>query len=228
MLSKYYKNFLEFYKHFYELVEEIPFGNSNFQNQFFVIWYEHSNPRVYRAAALYISSKLEALLETYYNLKKQNIDIELLKREIAKLEAEKPENYDLLIEKKKLEIEEKNARLIHLEKLIKDAIVEIESLWPIIAEMWKITRAEFEAAEEEHYRKKMKFELENPNWYIQSLLIMDKRPFEKIINENEWNAKNLELKFKDVEEFIKKVNEELIREQLLKNTLETNETTWQN
>jgi hypothetical protein len=141
-VSKIFNNILN-------LVEEIPFGNSDFQNRLVIVNNELSPHRAYRHSALRIIDRLQALNECYYNLKKISIEIKKLER---KLENEQDELERELIQ---IEIDQKKSSLPYTQKLIKDAIQEIESLYPIIEKIGKMSREEFEACEKKHFETKL-------------------------------------------------------------------------
>jgi len=133
---------------FMEIVEEVPFGNSDFQNRFAVVDCEDSPHRAYRHAALRISDRLRALMECYYNLREKNIELAKLKRQLEK------EEDDLEKELIMLKIEKTESEMPYLRKLIKDAVQEINSLLPIIRAVGKMTRSQFESMEKEHFERK--------------------------------------------------------------------------
>jgi len=135
--------------HVLDLVEEVPFGNSDFQNRLVIVDNEMSPHRAYRHAALRIIDRLNALNECYYNLRKTSIEIKKLERKL--LEETDPLEKELI----EIEIEQKKSTLPYTQKLIKDAIREIESLYPIIENIGKLSREEFEKLEKQHFKNKL-------------------------------------------------------------------------
>lgn len=131
-----------------EYVAEIPFENSDFQNQHSVINMEMSPHRAYRHAAIRIKSKIMALNECHFDLRKKAIEIKKLERSLS------TETDELERELLQIRIEEIRSVLPYIKKLTNDAIAEIRSLEPIVLSMGKLSRAEFEAAEKEHFEKR--------------------------------------------------------------------------
>ncbi|OGP87134.1 MAG: hypothetical protein A2031_07980 [Deltaproteobacteria bacterium RBG_19FT_COMBO_43_11] len=130
---------------------DIPFGNSAFQIQNFIINAQYTPERAYRAIGLTISTKIKALKEAYYGLKKENIDIEELQEKIADPATGK---YDKA--RAELEIEKKKENRNWGKKLVNDALAELECLYVAYKKLPKLTRAEFEAGERKHFEIKLK------------------------------------------------------------------------
>lgn len=137
-----------------ELCEEVPFGNSEFQNVTAIVNSEVTPERAYRHSALRIMNRLNALNESYFFLRESDLKIRRLDREIAKLEEERPENYDLYIEEREIQKQKILSQYPFTEKLIKDAIHEIDTLRPVVEKVGKLSREKFEKAEAEHFRLK--------------------------------------------------------------------------
>lgn len=135
-------------KNFLALVEEVPWGNSDFQNHQAIVNMELTPERAYRHASLRIMNRLQALKECYYSLRKEEIEIKKMRRrlwiELNPLERE-------IIH---LDIEQKLSNRPYTEKLIRDAIQEIRSLEPVIQSIGKLTREKFEAAEAGHFEER--------------------------------------------------------------------------
>lgn len=130
------------------LVEHVPFGNSDTQNRVAIVNDEGTPYRALRHSALRVMNRLEALRECQYTLRRREIEIKLLQRDLAS------EQDELRRELIALDIEQKRSGDAYTKKLIKDAIREIESLWPIIQARGGVTREEFELEEVEWYAKK--------------------------------------------------------------------------
>jgi hypothetical protein len=161
------------------LIEEIPFGNSDFQNRLVIVDNELSPHRAYRHAALRIINRLQALNECYYGLKKASIEIKRLER---KLSTEQDELEKELIQ---IEIEQKKNGLPYTQKLIKDAIREIESLYPIIEKIGKMSREDFEACEKKHFETKLLNLAKGKNETLITLenITKDKDLYDKVLEE---------------------------------------------
>ena len=104
------------YEQFIELIEEVPFGNSDWQNRHAIVNEEKTPARAYRHAALRIMNRLQALKELKYNKAKQDIVIRILKRDMAS------EPDELKRELIALEIEHKTSGEAYTKKLANDAI----------------------------------------------------------------------------------------------------------
>jgi len=167
-----------------KIVDEVPFGNSDFQNKTTVVNGELSPHRAYRHSSLRIINRLNALNECYYWMKENELKIKKLEREIQRLKKNKPEDYDIDIEIKKIEIDKIRSNYPYTQKLIKDAIREIKSLSPIIEKVWKLDRETFESMEEEHFKKLHKLATEIPNEHIKSLLNIDSTLYDDLVNNN--------------------------------------------
>ena len=133
---------------FIETVEEVPFGNSDWQNRQAIVNCELTPERAYRHASLRIMNRLQALSECYYSLRKEDIEVKKLERKLS------TEQDDLERELLQIEISRKASNRPYTKKLIQDAIQEIESLQPVIQSIGKLTREKFEAGEGEHFRLK--------------------------------------------------------------------------
>lgn len=166
-------------KQFINTIEEVPFGNSDFQNKTSIVNGEISPHRAYRHSALRIMNRLNALNECYYSLKENDIKIKRLEREIERLEKNQPEDYDLDIEEKIIEIEKIKSTYTYTQKLIKDAIQEINVLSPIIESVWKLDRKTFESMEENHFKL-----LSNMNEKEKYLLSLENNLFKEITQNN--------------------------------------------
>lgn len=134
---------------FVDLVAEVPFGNSDYQNRQAVVNDERTPMRAYRHAALRITNRLNALIEAYYHLRRTDVEIKQIERKI------KTEPDELEREMLQLDIDQKRALLPYTKKLITDAVLEIESLYPVIEKIGSVTRAQFEIEEGLHFSAKV-------------------------------------------------------------------------
>lgn len=143
---------------FLSLVAEVPWGNSDWQNRQAIVNMELTPERAYRHASLRIMNRLQALNESYYAIKKDNIQIERLQRRKVRLSESRNQidnpDFDLDKEEADIEINQILNRRAYQQKLVKDAIGEVESLAPIIQSIGRLTREQFEKAEAGHFKKK--------------------------------------------------------------------------
>lgn len=137
-------------KEFEEAFFDIPFGNSQFQIDNFVINSQYTPERAYRAIGLAMSAKIRALKEAHYSLEKEKIDIEELEWKIAQDSTSK---WD--VRRFKLEIEEKNENKMYIEKLINDALHELSAHYRVFKKIPRYTRGQFESGEHKHFEIKL-------------------------------------------------------------------------
>ena len=131
-----------------DLVEDVPFANSDTQNRVVIVDKEQTPCRALRHSALRIMNRLSALREYQYTKRRREIEIKILQRDMEK------EPDELKRELITLDIEHRRGDEAYERKLVKDAIREVASLWPVLQGMGKVTRDEFEAEEIAHYAEK--------------------------------------------------------------------------
>ena len=139
---------------------DIPFGNSQFQIENFIINAAHTPERAYRAIGLTMRAKIQALREAYYALKKQEVDIEEAQEKIDS-------KYHTKWEKKRalIEIEQKQEMKRDTKKLINDALAELSFLYGVFQKMPRYTREQFEAGERKYFEirlQKMALGIQGP------------------------------------------------------------------
>ena len=125
----------------------IPFGNSDFQIANFIINGAHTPQRAFRAVCLSLRDKILSLNEAYYNQLKFQVDLDELQEKIGDPATDK-------FERRRMEIdyEQKISQQRDNEKLLIDAIHEVELLYFYWQKLPHPTRAEFEAAEEDYFK----------------------------------------------------------------------------
>ena len=125
---------------------DIPFENSAFQTENFVIAGQITPDRAYRAIGLRMHKKLIAVQEALIGKEKGEIEEEELREKI-----ESP-NYNRF-EKRKFELELQKRQIYKpfTKKLLNDAIAELNILYKHFKALPKYTRAEFEAGEKRHF-----------------------------------------------------------------------------
>lgn len=145
---------------------EIPFDNSQFQNENFVLNAALTPERAYRSAALKLQNKLNALIEVGFQKRRDVIKVKQLQR---KLEVEKDDLEQELIQ---IDIDEIEAKSFHTDKLIHDAIVEANQMLEFINSHPGYTREDFEEAERGHFEKRLLQEAQGVTGAIKSLVDM--------------------------------------------------------
>ena len=125
----------------------VPFGNSDFQIANFIVNGAQTPQRAFRAVCLSLRDKILSLNESYYNQLKFQVDIDELQEKIADLATEK-------YARKRMEIdyEQKISQQRDNEKLILDAIHEVEVLYSYWKKLPHPSREEFESAEEDYFK----------------------------------------------------------------------------
>jgi hypothetical protein len=125
----------------------IPFGNSDFQIANFIVNAAQTPERAFRAVCLSLRDKILTLNETYYNQLKFKVDLDELQEKISDPATEK-------YARRRMEIdyEQKISQQRDNEKLLIDAIHEVELLYSFWQKLPHPTRAEFEAAEEDYFK----------------------------------------------------------------------------
>jgi hypothetical protein len=129
-----------------EAFYDIPFENSAFQTENFVIAAQLTPERAYRAIGLKLMKKLITVQEAILDSEKSDINVEELKEKINSSEYS-------IYEKKRFEIDIKKKHINDpfSKKLLNDAIVEINLLYKHFKSLPRYTREQFEAGEKLHY-----------------------------------------------------------------------------
>lgn len=131
-----------------ELLEKcahIPFGNSLFQDESFILNTSYTDARAVRNCGLTLSARIRALKELEFSMEKMAVDIEEIDHKLT-VEQNPFELKRLDIQKR-----EKLGGLAYTEKLTADALYEIEYLRGIMAKLPKLSRSEFEAQEKQYF-----------------------------------------------------------------------------
>lgn len=146
---------------------DIPFENSDFQNEMFVIASQITPERAYRAIGLRMNAKLRALSEAKHGRLLEDIDIEEIEEQINSGTLDKFE-----IRRKKIELSKKLENRRYTDKLINDAIKELNCLYSHFKALPKYTREQFEAAEKTHFEQRLLRQAANITGASESLINM--------------------------------------------------------
>ena len=168
---------------------DIPFGNSQFQIENFVVASQVTPERAYRAIGLYMQDKLKALEEAKYNRMKEDIDIDELKHNINQ------PNFSSFDKRRfQLEIDKKLNDRIYTDKLINDAIKELNVLYKHFTALPKFSREQFENAEEGYFLEKLNRDLHGLTGPQESKhnMLVDKKVFDQIVANNLLENKNID------------------------------------
>lgn len=127
-----------------EAFYNVPFGNSKFQIEKFVLSHE-SPERVYRQLCLELSAKYQNLKTYWYEQRRMKIELKKLEK---KLKEEHDEDEKELI---RIDIEEKLWNIETHDKLVHDGCVEFGIYYSIFEKMPKITREDFDNSEAKYW-----------------------------------------------------------------------------
>jgi hypothetical protein len=146
---------------------DIPFGNSAFQTEMFVLSAQITPERMYRQIGLSLLDKLN----DFANAK---LDIEKLEVQKAQLQN-KIDNCDIdQYEKKLAEIELKKINISSFmnNKLLNDVIVEINQLYSHFIKFPSYTRQQFESGEKRYFEQKLQRQIIGINGAKESYINM--------------------------------------------------------
>jgi hypothetical protein len=146
---------------------DIPFENSAFQTENFVIAGSITPARAYRSIGLRMMTKLNALREAKFHRLRMNIDIDELQEKINNPDTNK---FDKM--RAELDIQEKLEGLPYTDKLINDAVTELNLLYAHFKALPKYSRDEFELEERFHFEQRLQRQIEGKDGARESLINM--------------------------------------------------------
>lgn len=146
---------------------DIPFENSQFQTEKFVINAQVTPERAYRAIGLRMMNRLRALQEAKFKRMREDIDIEELQE---KLKDTCRSRFDR--RRIELDIAEKLSHRAFTDKLINDAIVELNVLYEHFKRLPRFTRKQFEDAEGLYFNASLERQLTGIVGAAESLMNM--------------------------------------------------------
>lgn len=149
---------------------DIPFENSRFQTERFVINASLTPERAYRTIGLRMHNRLRALKEAQYSRMRQDVDIDEAR---ARLEDPNTNKFDK--RRAEIDIQEKLSSRSFTDKLINDAIAELNVLYAYFKRLPKFTREEFEAGEYRYFSKSLTRQLQGVVGAAESLANMDEK-----------------------------------------------------
>lgn len=170
---------------------DIPFENSDFQNRAFVVAAQQTPARAYRAIGLRMHAKIRAVKEYQYAQAKLAIDIEEREAKIAD-ESINP------FERRRLELENTKSRDESGwgQKLLNDALRELDCLYAEFRRLPRYTREQFEAEEAKHFEGRLQRQLLPGGGARESLdnMNVDLKWWDSRITESAKNIAMLEMK----------------------------------
>lgn len=148
-------NVLDIWEQLEKDSREIPFGNSDFQTEKFVIASSITPERAYRAVCINLRDKLNTISLASDNLLASKLEVEKKFKDIdKKLKSKKLTDIDKVIlsnEKRRLVIQ-----INHTEKQIEDMIYEANVLYKHYQALPKYTKEQFERGEARYYLESLK------------------------------------------------------------------------
>ena len=134
----------------------IPFENSDFQNRNFVLASQITPARAYRAIGLRMSAKLRAINELKYARQREQVDIDEWQSII-----DNPDSSGFDKRRAQINIDEKLSHHNYTDKLLNDAIHELNVLYAEFKKFPVYTREQFELEEQKHFELSLQNQLEN-------------------------------------------------------------------
>ena len=129
---------------------DIPFENSRFQTENFVLKAQLTPERAYRALGLRMHNRLRALREAQFSRMREDVDIEELQHKASDTYASKWDR-----RRAEIDLSQKLANRPFTDKLINDAVSELNVLYAHFKAMPRYTREEFEAGEHRHFELRL-------------------------------------------------------------------------
>lgn len=146
---------------------DVPFENSQFQTENFVIGGSITPERAYRNIGLRMQNRLAALSEAQYSQAKEDIDIEELEVKIQEVGETSFEG-----RRARLDITYKLSNRRFTAKLVNDALCELNVLYRHFQSLPRYTRAQFEAGEQLHFDTKLTRQLNHVEGAAEALTNM--------------------------------------------------------
>lgn len=136
---------------------DIPFENSDFQNRAFVVAAQQTPARAYRAIGLRMHAKIRAVKEYKFQQERNQIDIE---EKEAKIADENTSEFDR--RRLRLDIMQIQDGQAWGEKLLNDALRELDCLYAEFKKLPRYTRETFELEERKHFQERMHRQIHAP------------------------------------------------------------------
>jgi hypothetical protein len=144
---------------------DIPFENSDFQNEHFILVAQHTPARAYRALGLRMHSKLQAINELKYARQLEEVDLDE-KQSII----DNPSSNEFERRRAKIEIDKIKSTHNYTDKLLNDAIHDLNFMYAWFKKFPRYTRESFEGEERLHFEQDLRFQIETQgNGALQSL-----------------------------------------------------------
>lgn len=128
----------------------VPFGNSDFQIDKFVVNGSLTPERAFRSVCLTMRSKINALREAYYGQQRLGVDLDEITCKLSRGDVDDFTRRRLIIDR-----EQKLAQQVDADKLIKDAIHELNTLYKWWNVLPHIDRTSFESKEAQYFMQSL-------------------------------------------------------------------------
>lgn len=126
---------------------DIPFENSDYQNRTFVVAAQQTGARAYRAIGLRMFAKVRAIKELGFNRQLEQVDIDEKQSVIDDVNAS-----EFSKRRARIEIEKLIDQRRWADKLLNDALRELNCLYMEYKKLPNYTRGQFEAEEQGHFK----------------------------------------------------------------------------
>lgn len=134
---------------------DIPFENSGFQTKVFVVAAQKTPARAYRTIGLNLYRKIQAINELKHAIALEDVDIEEWRATINSWRASKFDK-----RRAQINIDKALGNRNYTEKLLNDAIDDLNMLYAEFKRLPKYTREQFEAEEQTHFETALSLGLE--------------------------------------------------------------------
>jgi hypothetical protein len=129
---------------------DIPFENSDFQNQAFVVAAQQTPGRAYRAVGLRMFAKIRAVKEYQFSQESNQIDIDEKEAKIADEATSEFDRRRLRLDILKIQDGQSFGK-----KLLNDALRELNCLYAEFKKLPRYSRTQFEAEEPVHFEHRL-------------------------------------------------------------------------
>ncbi len=146
---------------------DIPFDNTAFQTENFVIAAQITPQRAYRSIGLQMLNKINALMQNQANEELQKIREDEIN---WKLQNEDMTEFDR--RRLQLELKTMSSNIVWAKKLKNDSIQELNLLYGHFKSLPKYTRAQFEFAEKEYFEQSLHRQVQQITGATESLINM--------------------------------------------------------
>ena len=146
---------------------DIPFENSDYQNKVFMVQNQLTPARAYRSIGLRMLAKLRAIDELKFGRELEQVDIDEYQ---ATIDSDTSSTFEQ--RRAAIEIRKKESKIQWEDKLLNDAIRELNCLYSEFKKFPTYTREQFELEEADHFEQDLQLQLTAGNGPQRSLAVM--------------------------------------------------------